>query len=1801
MAEKASADTPPAETTAVLGATWPNDDGSPFIRVQNMTSTAGMLATSLDLVQHGNITGRPKRSKRETQVRRRHAALASTWQAQAQAITSKALFNQSAVCATLSAAVNGNDADVRAEVQTWLKASAAADGEDAATPVPHVLAQQHTFYADVGPWLVLSDPAGALSAAIAAEAPHTTVVSVPWDPRRRAYEYSGQSVVCGCDSWRRVSAARAVASGAPSAAQCDATAAACWPKQEAWYDPQLWAQRLAVPSAPVLDAGTSPQLLRLLQEHHAYFSVVVMATLEELDAFLMPDEVEDALAQLLRISKNVVVPANLPDGTLFSYWEDTQALVQAAAAKLGVHIHTWKLAKQSSSSSNAWSWPAWQAGASAGQAASQGVRAQFPDRAPTSWLVVSLGPELPKPAATPKESVHNSLSFSKSTAASSSSSLASGKHGGSSSSSSEPEHQPLPDTCLLTERTLSKLGAPRLHAVHDAAQLPTELRRHAPDTVQRAGLWAYYLQASVPLPVLIAAGLHREYALAAWDQLISRHAGTGSAHTTAVAAAAAHVAQAWPQYYEHGLTLSTVPLWTHPRAIGWLGSALIYSSATPPQPWMAASRGMSEHAEKVLRKRHGAPAAKKFASTGHGTPAGHSAASETAGNKASTLAGSSVSKPAGSSSLHTKGGTGTQAGHAAAKSRAQLQDDTPAQQVDGTTGIAGRLARSNTTQAATADAGQSVASRHSKARKLQHAMEQTADASFPRGSGAAAMQAVLDVAASKYPDSADQDDWFFQLYMKLEDEAAGHSLGSQGHTSGVKGALKQRTHAAAARNFEQAYHQGMWQLVQSEMACSVTAVRATVTRGATSVVDVSRTGRSDKRPMPLQEWQGMCQPADPCCIPASAQFEAAWTGVVLAEDAGMLAVKVGQIFHRASIMAWHEDHSRAESQRGLAQLMGVGNVLAGHAPLAPAGEEQRSALREHALSSIARVGQHARFGVLGMRAWREVLLHGMTSGSIARVVERAQQAGSSAFLPLPHVGALLHALVVLHAGPGPSQAAFGTEALYAGSQAQSTLLQGMATPASADFQHPSGMVSVQEAVQAGPHVNASQSVTRAVLLSQGSAHSVSVLGAVQRKLDVDFDVATWQHALAIAAQANDDSADQWRPVVHVLHTARSGMVARLDAAPWAQRVDAPVLKSMVQGELGYIAADAKLASVVLAPEGMAQSGTVLRRARARLAPLPNFSVHGLLSFGVGNADAARIARASLALPWGQVPADAVVAPWSAFVHASTVRDLSLTVALMSKLDMEQALAAAQSVLGPAALDSVPTSAAALSIPLLHSQANVHATTRLATAHTSANTIMQSMQESGVDSGGSPGTFSFLSMSAGMGIVPLSVALRWPNATVISVESSKFATNMHAAAAAVQGARNGMVTRGSADSRTLRKLAASPEFFRYAHGASPLVDVLYQSGRKEAAEYTYFLTLLAANSYFHLPKDSAFIMTQRWLQQYPRAACVAADDPASWRVVLPAAWKASQWREHSTGGMLGRRDAGISLVYELLHSAHRQQQTSLYPDIVNGDKARVQSAMATRLASADGTPSDIVQVTLGSAKRTVQHHFDAQVDGHKRTYHMRVTYNSSSPSAGVPQLGQRAAVDPAGAGCHPNGQRGGYTCVHLHRAKDAAYIPYTTLHGVTLITVLRLGLLPALRVQAFHDFIQIPVYEDMAPWNIVFMGQRMDYIDYDTKDHTYDKLIPVAFQLMEALFNYKRTVEDLKQCGPKASVLYDFPFVGDCVGGMPAKSKCTEPEAPVPCGDGTCTTDYITCLRRTAKADKWHTVPAWAREEEEDES
>ncbi len=436
------------------------------------------------------------------------------------------------------------------------------------------------------------------------------------------------------------------------------------------------------------------------------------------------------------------------------------------------------------------------------------------------------------------------------------------------------------------------------------------------------------------------------------------------------------------------------------------------------------------------------------------------------------------------------------------------------------------------------------------------------------------------------------------------------------------------------------------------------------------------------------------------------------------------------------------------------------------------------------------------------------------------------------------------------------------------------------------------------------------------------------------------------------------------------------------------------------------------------------------------------------------------------------------------------------------------------------------------------------------------------------SGGSPHTFSYLELGSGLGATALSVAAAHPKATVVSIEDSRLGSDVQLAASLAFGLNNALVCRHAVNAQLVRDLGASPEFFRFVHLAPPLTELLAEHGRADVSELVTGALQSGATSMLHIPGAELLSLAM--------ASVFAPPAPPSQHAFRLAGhptkqWAAAEWR----------------LVSELVKPAANHDFAVRMRVLPVGDDSGaggygVRSPRAWGRLPAGTLSSGVVRVDITNMTRPVNHHFQSELDGHDRKYTLRVTSNGS--------LADGAGAPLAALGNHPND--GGRLSVHLERAKDKAGIPYTTLHGVTLIALLRLGLLAPLKARAYHQFVALPLYQDMAPWNIVFLGDALDYIDFDTRDRTYDHVVPAAFEVMEVLFNYKRTVEDFKRCGSKSPNLYNFPFLSDCVGSDVFRGPCPDTGKHVPCGDGKCHSDYISCLRAMSQQDMASGKAGW---------
>eukprot|EP00629_Pelagomonadales_sp_RCC1024_P016931 CAMPEP_0119264760 /NCGR_PEP_ID=MMETSP1329-20130426/3764_1 /TAXON_ID=114041 /ORGANISM="Genus nov. species nov., Strain RCC1024" /LENGTH=1310 /DNA_ID=CAMNT_0007264551 /DNA_START=450 /DNA_END=4382 /DNA_ORIENTATION=+ len=247
------------------------------------------------------------------------------------------------------------------------------------------------------------------------------------------------------------------------------------------------------------------------------------------------------------------------------------------------------------------------------------------------------------------------------------------------------------------------------------------------------------------------------------------------------------------------------------------------------------------------------------------------------------------------------------------------------------------------------------------------------------------------------------------------------------------------------------------------------------------------------------------------------------------------------------------------------------------------------------------------------------------------------------------------------------------------------------------------------------------------------------------------------------------------------------------------------------------------------------------------------------------------------------------------------------------------------------------------------------------------------------------------------------------------------------------------------------------------------------------------------------------------------------------------------------------------------------------------------------------PFPLARLDVVEMIRKVHHHFDWVRDGHKRTYTMHVDVNNTLvvPPKGVNivpaswqdlasgggvliwQENDLANSKPLPIGHHVSGTR--VLHVRLVRDQDAQYIPYGVIHAFTLICAFRIGLVKAQAEVIYSDFVKLPLYEDMAPWNIALAAGSVEYIDYDTRGKVYDVHVEKVYRVLSVLMNYKRTITDFGKCGESARNPYGFGQVSSCVKPKTFKESCWESDTPVPCDDGNCHTDYISCLRSLARS------------------
>lgn len=376
-----------------------------------------------------------------------------------------------------------------------------------------------------------------------------------------------------------------------------------------------------------------------------------------------------------------------------------------------------------------------------------------------------------------------------------------------------------------------------------------------------------------------------------------------------------------------------------------------------------------------------------------------------------------------------------------------------------------------------------------------------------------------------------------------------------------------------------------------------------------------------------------------------------------------------------------------------------------------------------------------------------------------------------------------------------------------------------------------------------------------------------------------------------------------------------------------------------------------------------------------------------------------------------------------------------------------------------------------------------------------------------------GRFSFVDFSSGHGYLSTRIAKEYPNATVISIDHDSSKSDYHLKMISSLGITNNAICTSSEDDFLIhRNIYDCPELFRFQFNGRGLLDEFIETYRLSASSQAATKHSTPAHS--------------NWGQLVGQILSTALTS----FLVLPSAAQISYGyhmlfvdhlgRDTSTAKPYRIADSDRELAEEnniknlddrLIYNSHPVENFKNFTHDflfhgINYGTGHANLSMNRLILSESGYHifPELYRLDLLNLSRYVHHHYDYIKDGHTRTYSMHVIkrpdeiqktneyfnetnllhvdsffYNNSMH---LQSDRLELALPP---GYHTNADE--IVSVGIHRDKDEFFIPYTTIYGITLISVLRMGLIPKQREEYFKRFLQLPLYEDMAPWNIVLMG------------------------------------------------------------------------------------------------------------------
>eukprot|EP00057_Strongylocentrotus_purpuratus_P008891 XP_011663365.1 PREDICTED: uncharacterized protein LOC100889941 isoform X1 [Strongylocentrotus purpuratus] len=392
-------------------------------------------------------------------------------------------------------------------------------------------------------------------------------------------------------------------------------------------------------------------------------------------------------------------------------------------------------------------------------------------------------------------------------------------------------------------------------------------------------------------------------------------------------------------------------------------------------------------------------------------------------------------------------------------------------------------------------------------------------------------------------------------------------------------------------------------------------------------------------------------------------------------------------------------------------------------------------------------------------------------------------------------------------------------------------------------------------------------------------------------------------------------------------------------------------------------------------------------------------------------------------------------------------------------------------------------------------------------------------------------FSFMEYGTGQDGLSISLATKYPNSTFILVAGSQREVERRQDDLDERNISNAVVIRMGVEMSFTSNLVSSPDFMRYQYIGVDQLFTLMTMNKPSVLKFMFGdIVSTGVTTFFQMPSAQMFSLAISTL--YPEILC--------------------NFKETESMDSFQASSHPLPL-FKNFELRLLKENIELQAGQVN-----LSASVIHPQPNPDGSQRgwSMVRMDVRQLNVMVDHHFMYVLDGHKRKYSLHCESNATHYE------------------------------VYLVRAHDGFKIPYQEVKGISLIALLRMGLLPKIKENFYNQFLRLPLYSDMAPWNILFAGGQLEYIDYDTKQMTLDKVAPAAYQIMAMLLNYRRTVDDFGHCNFNGRNPYGFDLVSHCVGNN-YDTPCTDERFPVACADQTCRGNYIECLRALSEIEQKH--------------